>query len=57
MDLNILNLDFSPIKGPEGGNIEYLIYMTKDKEINSDFKDDYVDYIVNKAHNNLNGDK
>ncbi|NFN87370.1 TlyA family RNA methyltransferase [Clostridium sporogenes] len=56
VDLNILNLDFSPIKGPEG-NIEYLIYMTKDKEINSDFKDDYVDYIVNKAHNNLNGDK
>ncbi len=30
IDLNILNLDFSPIKGPEG-NIEYLIYMTKIK--------------------------
>ncbi|MDU6878462.1 TlyA family RNA methyltransferase [Clostridium tepidum] len=56
IDLNILNLDFSPIKGPEG-NIEYLIYMTKDKEINGDFKDDYVNYIVDKAHNNLNGDK
>ncbi|AVQ46861.1 TlyA family RNA methyltransferase [Clostridium botulinum] len=56
LDLNILNLDFSPIKGPEG-NIEYLIYMTKNKGINSDFQEDYIDYIVNKAHNNLNGDK
>jgi len=26
LDLHILNLDFSPIKGPEG-NIEYLLYM------------------------------
>lgn len=26
----ILRLDFSPIKGPEG-NIEYLIYLQKDK--------------------------
>ncbi len=31
--------------------------MTKNKGVNSDFQDDYVDYIVNKAHNNLNGDK
>lgn len=26
---SVLNLDFSPIKGPEG-NIEYLLYLTKD---------------------------
>ncbi len=28
----LLHLDFSPIKGPEG-NIEYLLYMTKRKDI------------------------
>jgi 23S rRNA (cytidine1920-2'-O)/16S rRNA (cytidine1409-2'-O)-methyltransferase len=26
----ILHLDYSPIKGPEG-NIEYLLYITKDQ--------------------------
>lgn len=26
---SVLNLDFSPIKGPEG-NIEYLVYIKKD---------------------------
>lgn len=49
----ILNLEFSPIKGPEG-NIEYLLYLqnhTDDKmyeEINVD-----VNIIVNKAHETL----
>ena len=28
---DIINLDFSPVKGPEG-NIEYLLYMRKQKE-------------------------
>ncbi len=31
LGFSIKNLEFSPIKGPEG-NIEYLIYMKKDKE-------------------------
>lgn len=31
MDLNIRNISFSPIKGPEG-NIEYLIYLDKKQE-------------------------
>lgn len=31
----ILNLDFSPIKGPEG-NIEYLLYIEKSKENQAD---------------------
>lgn len=55
-NLNILSLDYSPIKGPEG-NIEYLIYVTKDVHKESSFTHDYVDYIVDKAHGNLNGEK
>ena len=31
----LLNLDFSPIKGPEG-NIEYLLYLQKAKEASED---------------------
>lgn len=31
LGFSVKNLEFSPIKGPEG-NIEYLIYMKKDKE-------------------------
>lgn len=32
IDLYPLSLEFSPVKGPEG-NIEYLLYMTKDKNM------------------------
>lgn len=32
IDLYPLSLDYSPVKGPEG-NIEYLLYMTKDKNM------------------------
>lgn len=34
--LTLLDLDFSPIKGPEG-NIEYLLYMTKRQETSMDY--------------------
>ena len=34
----ILNLEFSPIKGPEG-NIEYLVYLEKDPERNAELTD------------------
>lgn len=34
--LTLLDLDFSPIKGPEG-NIEYLLYMTKRQEQGMDY--------------------
>lgn len=47
LGFNIIGLDFSPIKGPEG-NIEFLLYLTKDKnisDINYDIKD-----VVDKAH-------
>jgi len=30
--LSVLGLDFSPVKGPEG-NIEYLIYVQKNKDV------------------------
>ena len=49
--LDILGLDYSPIKGPEG-NIEYLIYLKKtNKEINFDAAK--VDAIVNASHDLL----
>ena len=51
-NLNILGLSFSPIKGPEG-NIEYLIYMTKDLEYKSDFNEELIDEIVEKSHESL----
>ena len=31
LGFRILNLEFSPVKGPEG-NIEYLLYLEKDPE-------------------------
>lgn len=51
----ILNLEFSPIKGPEG-NIEYLLHLQNDpKEYSADDMpvDIPVDQIVEAAHNNL----
>lgn len=57
----ILNLDFSPIRGPEG-NIEYLMHIFKSDGVSEDFdahtiveteyKDTIAD-IVNQAHNIL----
>jgi 23S rRNA (cytidine1920-2'-O)/16S rRNA (cytidine1409-2'-O)-methyltransferase len=32
---NVLNLEFSPVRGPEG-NIEYLVYIRKDESRNSE---------------------
>ncbi|MCR5656683.1 MAG: TlyA family RNA methyltransferase [Butyrivibrio sp.] len=34
----VLNLDFSPVRGPEG-NIEYLVYIKKDESRNSEVMD------------------
>lgn len=47
--LNILALSYSPIKGPEG-NIEYLVYFTKDKDRESKFSIDDVEIIVDQSH-------
>lgn len=46
----VLELDFSPIKGPEG-NIEYLYHLIKDGDINSHID---IEYIVDSAHKGLN---
>lgn len=48
----ILDLDFSPVKGPEG-NIEYLLYLQKDME--NTLEDNMVDSVsvVNVSHEEL----
>lgn len=53
--LKIIGLDYSPIKGPEG-NIEYLIYFTKDINYTESFKLDDVMQVVKAAHKELNGE-
>jgi len=54
MECKVTNIDYSPIKGPEG-NIEYLIYFTKN---NIDYEMAFEDIkkIVDKSHNSLNGE-
>lgn len=51
---NVLNLDFSPIKGPEG-NIEYLLHIEKGENADTINKTDLdlINKIVEKAHNTL----
>lgn len=49
--LSILDIDFSPIKGPEG-NIEYLLYMTKEKNDSIDFVAK-ANEIVDNAHSSI----
>lgn len=44
-NLNVLGVSYSPIKGPEG-NIEYLVYFTKDMERESTFVREDVDKVV-----------
>lgn len=51
---NVLNLDFSPIKGPEG-NIEYLLHIEKGENADAINKTDLdlINKIVEKAHDTL----
>lgn len=49
---SVLNLDFSPIKGPQG-NIEYLIFIEKNNECVS-FLQKTIEKIVNESHLKLN---
>ena len=51
-NLNILAVSYSPIKGPEG-NIEYLVYFTKDTDRESKFSLDAIENTVNESHNLL----
>lgn len=45
----IKGLDFSPVKGPEG-NIEYLLYLTKQDIVEPEI---YPDKVVESSHNTL----
>ncbi|MBM7835832.1 TlyA family RNA methyltransferase [Clostridium sardiniense] len=51
-DLNILGVSYSPIKGPEG-NIEYLVYFTKNKEKVSNFKMEDIGNVVSASHSEI----
>lgn len=51
-NLNILSVSYSPIKGPEG-NIEYLVYFTKDINRESTFTLENIEKIVNESHSLL----
>lgn len=50
INLKVCSLDYSPIKGPEG-NIEYLIYLTKNDC--GEVKKFFVNELVEKAHAEL----
>lgn len=49
---SLLNLDYSPIKGPEG-NIEYLLYLKKQPEGGSLLRPDAPERVVEEAHSKL----
>ena len=49
MELSILGLSYSPIKGPEG-NIEYLIYLTRSRASVDNALEPDVSSIVTNAH-------
>ena len=46
----VLNLDYSPVKGPEG-NIEYLLHIQKDEALEFDFGK--IKLVVDAAHADL----
>lgn len=48
--LSVLNIDFSPIKGPEG-NIEFLMYIRKDADIYNSVDESKISGTVENAHN------
>ena len=51
-NLNVLGVSYSPIKGPEG-NIEYLVYFTKDKDKNSVFNLEDIDKVIKASHSEI----
>lgn len=56
LGFNIKALTFSPIKGPEG-NIEYLIFLEKSTDNNTEYEKISVEDIVAQSHTELNGTK
>lgn len=55
LGFSVLGLTFSPIKGPEG-NIEYLMYISKDGKSMLRFDRSLISQIAEDSHNKLNGD-
>jgi len=53
LDVKVINIDYSSIKGPNG-NIEYLIYFTKDKNQFGNYIEDNIKQLVSQAHKDLN---
>lgn len=51
-NLNVLGVSYSPIKGPEG-NIEYLVYFTKDNNKNSSFNLEDIDKVIKASHSEI----
>lgn len=52
---SVLGLDFSPIRGPEG-NIEYLVFLSKDNEKKLLVDNNKIDEIADKSHTELSGE-
>lgn len=50
---DILDLEHSPIKGPEG-NIEYLLYLRNTEQVNEKYKSIDIRTHIDKAHDELN---
>lgn len=55
-NLKIISLSYSPIKGPKG-NIEYLVYFTKQNNFHESFIDEDIIDIVSSSHCELNGEE
>lgn len=51
-NLVVLGLSYSPIKGPEG-NIEYLVYFTKDVTRETTFTNGDIDKVVEASHTEI----
>lgn len=52
---SVLGLDFSPIRGPEG-NIEYLLYISKDNDKCNLINNEKIQQIAESSHQILSGD-
>ncbi|MBR5203327.1 MAG: TlyA family RNA methyltransferase, partial [Clostridia bacterium] len=52
---SVLGLDYSPIRGPEG-NIEYLLYLSKESEKRLLVDNGKIDGIAEESHTELSGE-
>mgnify|MGYP003290245669 CR=1 FL=1 len=52
---SVLNLDFSPIRGPEG-NIEYLVFLAKENKKILNVTNEIINEVVDNSHSVLSGE-